>query len=121
MKVLFVQEQPQLLTALKMTFANKGYDMVVCNGVLNPHSVIEAVHPDIVIADITKASGITYVEEAKCKNIPVMVLSSSGDLNNLQDAFDKGADDYISFPLSYSELVLRVGILTKGRRVKNAA
>ena len=38
MKVLFVQEQPQLLTALKMTFANKGYDMVVCNGVLNPHS-----------------------------------------------------------------------------------
>lgn len=121
MKLLFVQDQPMLISALKMTLASKGFDMVVCNGVLNPHSVIDAVNPDIVIADISKRSGLRYVEEAKSKNLPVMVLTSMGNEDYLQTAFDKGADDYISLPLSHSELALRLSILTKTKKLKHAA
>lgn len=121
MKLLFVQDQPILLSALKMTLASKGFDMVVCNGVLNPNSVIAAVNPDIVIADISKRSGLKYVEEAKSKNLPVMVLSSFGNEEYLQIAFDKGADDYISLPLSHTELALRLSILTRSKKIKQAA
>ncbi len=113
MKVLFVQEQPTLMPALKLTLENRGFGLVVCNGTLNPHSVIDAVHPDIVIADITKERGLSYVKEAKSKNLPVMVLSSHDNDEKLQAAFEKGADDYITMPLSLPELALRVSLLTK--------
>lgn len=120
MKVLFVQEQPGLMSALKLTLENKGFGLVVCNGTLNAHSVIDAVHPDIVIADITREKGLRYVEEAKSKNVPVMVLSPDGNEENLQKAFDKGADDYITVPLSLPELALRVNLLSRGL-IKTAA
>ncbi len=121
MKLLFVQDQPMLISALKMTLASKGFDMVVCNGVLNPHSVIDAVNPDMVIADISKRSGLKYVEEAKSKHLPVMVISSIGNEENLQTAFDNGADDYVSLPLSHAELALRISILFKSKKIKHAA
>jgi DNA-binding response OmpR family regulator len=117
MKVLFVQEQTFLATALRLTLLTKGYDLVVSDDWHSASSLIEAHNPNIVIADISKTSGLLYVEEAKRKNVPVIVISKNGQEDELQKAFDKGADDYISMPLSINELALRVSILTKSRAV----
>jgi len=117
MKVLFVQEQTFLATALRLTLVTKGYDLVVSDDSQSPSTAIDATNPNIVIADISKRTGLLYVEEAKKKNVPVIVISKSGAEDELQKAFDKGADDYISMPLSISELALRVSILTKTKAV----
>ena len=115
MKVLFVQEHPFLATALKLTMLSKGFDLVVSEDTSHPNSVIEEVNPTVVITDISQGGGISYVEEAKKKNVPVIVISANGKENELQQAFDKGADDYICLPLSLSELALRVSILTMSK------
>lgn len=115
MKVLFVQEHPFLATALQLTMRSKGFDLVVSEDTSHAFSVIDQVNPNIVIADISQGDGISYVEEAKKKNVPVIVISANGKENELQQAFDKGADDYICLPLSLSELALRVSILTRSK------
>ena len=115
MKVLFVQEHPFLATALKLTMLSKGFDLVVSEDTSHPISVIEEVNPGLVITDISQGDGIAYVVEAKKKNVPVIVISSNGKEDQLQQAFDKGADDYICLPLSLSELALRVSILTRSQ------
>ena len=117
MKVLFVQEQTFLATALKLTLLTKGYDLIVSDDTLSASTIIDAHCPNIVIADLSKRTGLLYVEEAKRKNVPVIVISKNGAEDELQKAFDKGADDYISMPLSITELALRVSILTKSRAV----
>lgn len=71
------------------------------------------VNPSIVIANICHNNGFEYIEEAKKKNVPVIVISSEGKEDDLQKAFEKGANDYITMPLSFNELALRVSILTK--------
>ena len=115
MKVLFVQEHPFLATALHLTMRSKGFDLVVSEDTSHANAVMNEVNPNIVIADISQGEGISYVEEAKKKNVPVIVISANGKENELQNAFDKGADDYICLPLSLSELALRVSILTRSK------
>jgi DNA-binding response OmpR family regulator len=92
---------------------SKGFDLVVSEDTTHANAVMAEVNPNIVIADISQGGGISYVEEAKKKNVPVIVISANGKENDLQNAFDKGADDYICLPLSLSELALRVSILTR--------
>jgi DNA-binding response OmpR family regulator len=113
MKVLFVQEHPFLATALELTMSRKGFDLVVADETSHPNTVMNSVNPNIVITDISQGDGLCYVEAAKKKNVPVLVISANGKENELQQAFDKGADDYICLPLSLSELALRVSILTR--------
>jgi len=113
MKVLFVQEAPFLATALRLTMLLRGFDLILSEDTLNASAVLDRVNPNIVIADISKGDGISYVVEAKKKNMPVIVLSENGRESDLQNAFDNGADDYLSLPLSFSELALRVTILTR--------
>ena len=115
MKVLFVQEHPFLATALQLTMRSKGFELVVSEDTTHANTVMNEVNPNIVIADISQGDGISYVMEAKKKNVPVIVISANGKESELQQAFDKGADDYICLPLSLSELALRVSILTRTR------
>jgi DNA-binding response OmpR family regulator len=115
MKVLFVQEHPFLATALQLTMQSKGFDLVVSEDTTHAFSVINQVNPNIVITDISNGEGFSYVEEAKKKNVPVIVISANGKEAELQRAFDKGADDYVSLPLSISELALRISILTRSK------
>lgn len=112
MKVLFAQEQPFLAVALKCTLIKKGFDLVISKDTQHPVSDIEKVNPSVVIADLSTVHGFQYLEEAKKKNVPVIVISANGKEDDLQKAFDKGADDYVTLPLSLSDLSLRVSILT---------
>ena len=113
MKVLLVQHNPVLSTALELTLKAKGYDLILSDANTQPNRTINNINPSIIIADITVDSGIHYIEAAKKKNLPVIVISENGEEDVLQQAFDKGADDYVSMPLSLYEVSLRVSILTK--------
>lgn len=113
MKILFVQEQSGQLSAIKLTLQKKGYGIVVCNGSLHAKTVIDAVHPDMVIADITKEKRLRYVEEAKNCNVPVMALNAQSNEAVLQQVFENAADDYLSSPVSLTELVMQVNLLSK--------
>jgi DNA-binding response OmpR family regulator len=113
MKVLLVQERPFLATALMLTLRSKGFDLIIAEDTSPAKSIIDNVQPKVVIADINQENALSYVEEAKKNNLPVIVISANGKENELQQAFDKGADDYICVPLSLSELALRVSVLTR--------
>jgi len=111
MKVLFVQERPFLAAALQLTMQSKGFELIFSEDASPANLIIDGVKPGVVIADISQENAFSYVEEAKKNHLPVIVISANGKENDLQRAFDEGADDYICLPLSLSELALRVRLL----------
>lgn len=113
MKVLFIQEQTFLATALRLAFIKKGYDIRVSSENIPLSITFETFNPNIVIADISKGRGYYYVEEAKKKNVPVIVISNNTGTDHFQMAIEKGADDCLQMPLSFSDLLQRVNLLTK--------
>ena len=74
---------------------------------------IEELSPDLIITDIMMpfASGLEIIGAVKRKTekkIPVIVLSAMGQENVVLEAFQLGADDYITKPFSPNELSMRV-------------
>jgi DNA-binding response OmpR family regulator len=73
---------------------------------------------DLIVADLHMPfhSGmelITHVRGTLQAATPILILSAEGVEDTILQAFDLGADDYVSKPFSLSELVLRVKRLLK--------
>ena len=69
--------------------------------------------PDIIVSDIMMPyfSGmelIDYVRNELKSKIPIIIISSAGNEENVINAFELGANDFISKPVSPSELLVRV-------------
>lgn len=76
--------------------------------------------PDVVLTDVMLpfASGLEVVNAAKAiveKDIRVIVCSSMGQEHIVEEAFELGADDYVTKPFSLNELIIRIRKQIKGR------
>ena len=63
-------------------------------------------------------SGIELVEFLRNEledSTPVIIMSTAGNESNVLNAFEMGADDFVSKPVSPSELLVRVGKLLRQR------
>lgn len=113
MKVLFVQNKPALAAALQLTLARQGFEVIFCKTAVDAIENILKHDPKLVILDImTPSMGLEFVRTMKSYNLPVIVMSAFGHEEQLQKAFEMGADDYVNLPYSMNELTLRVHLLS---------
>lgn len=118
MKILIAEDEALMLAALQKNLEDDGYEVI---GTTNGQDAIEkfhTLHPDLIITDIlmpytTGLELIAVVKSDPAKKIPVIVLSAMGQENTVMDAFNLGADDFITKPFNPSELTIRVKRLLK--------
>jgi DNA-binding response OmpR family regulator len=67
--------------------------------------------------------GLSILEELRGtgNNIPVLVLTARDSTETTVASFKSGADDYMSKPFSFEELLVRVQARVKGSKVDNAS
>ncbi|MBT1621950.1 response regulator transcription factor [Curtobacterium flaccumfaciens pv. oortii] len=117
MKVLIADDDAQLVRALSVTLAARGYEVVTAK---DGRAAIDAViteRPDLVLLDLgmPRLDGIGVLEGIRgWSQVPVLVLSGRTDSSDKVDALDAGADDYVTKPFQMDELLARLRAL--GRR-----
>src|SRR4051812_9079014 len=118
MKVLVAEDEPLMLMAIEAKLKNEGFDVVGVADGREALKVLENYVPDIIITDILMpyTSGlelISIVKSSQNKNLPIIVLSGLGEENTVMEAFQLGADDFLTKPFNPVELSVRVKRLLK--------
>ncbi|MEC3954493.1 response regulator [Nocardia sp. CDC153] len=110
-KVLVVDDEPQILRALRINLSVRGYDVTTAsNGAAALRGAAEK-HPDVIILDLglPDMDGIEVLAGLRgWSTAPVIVLSARTDSSDKVEALDAGADDYVTKPFGMDELLARL-------------
>lgn len=113
MKILVAEDEPMLLKTIELKLKKEGYEVIATGDGRDAIARIEKDSPDLVISDIMMpyASGlelVSLVKQQGRKTIPIIILSAMEQEKVVMEAFELGADDYITKPFSLNELSIRV-------------
>ena len=110
-RVLVVDDEPQILRALRTTLGGAGYAVETAATAHEALSAAAARPPAAVILDLVlpDGSGTDVCRELRTwSEAPVIVLSAVGEEREKVEALDAGADDYVTKPFSVDELLARL-------------
>jgi len=121
-KVLVVEDDTNLLEAIRYNLRKEGHDVVIAS---DGEQAIEAARkekPDLIILDIMlpKMSGFEVCRILRKEmTVPILMLTAKADETDKIVGLEIGADDYMTKPFSMRELLARVRAML--RRAKMAA
>jgi DNA-binding response OmpR family regulator len=113
-RVLVVEDEPDLLELLEAALKSGGYDVDISDTGRDGLSRARRCLPDLVVLDLMlpdmDGTDVCRVlrSEAATQKTPILILSARNDLSDRIAAFQQGADDYLTKPFSFRELLLRI-------------
>ncbi|MEV5742965.1 response regulator [Microbispora rosea] len=115
-RILVVDDEPQILRALRINLAARGYEVVVA--VDGGSALREAAdrRPDLIVLDLglPDMDGVEVIHGVRgWSGVPIIVLSGRTGNQDKIDALDAGADDYVTKPFGVDELLARVRAVTR--------
>jgi len=102
-RVLVVDDEPQILRALRINLRVRDYDVHVASTGAEALEVAGRYPPDLVILDLglPDLDGVEVIEGLRgWTKAPIIVLSGRADSVDKVEALDAGADDYVTKPFS---------------------
>jgi DNA-binding response OmpR family regulator len=113
MRILIAEDDDLMRKTIEFRLKRDGHDVIVtCDGREALKKIDEFI-PDLIITDImmpyTSGLEVTGAVRQKFQNrIPIIILSAMGQEDVVMEAFELGADDFMTKPFSPNELSLRV-------------
>ncbi|MEU8246439.1 response regulator [Nonomuraea sp. NPDC048916] len=115
-RVLVVDDEPQILRALRINLAARQYEVAVAAD--GGTALREAAdwHPDLIILDLglPDLDGVEVIHGLRgWTSVPIIVLSGRAGGRDKIEALDAGADDYVTKPFGIDELLARIRAVTR--------
>jgi len=123
-KILCVDDEPDILEILKYNLSNEGYDVTTAADGKSAIKIALNIIPNLIIMDVMmpKMDGIEACEtlrsNEKFNDTIIMFLTARGEDYSHVAAYDAGADDYVTKPVKPKLLVSKVkGLLRRLQKV----
>ena len=111
MKILVVDDDPELITLLQISLQNEGWEVVTAMTGEEAIQLVKEERPELAILDIM-LPGISGIDLCKFMAVnyavPVIMLSARAAIEDKVECLNIGADDYLTKPFGIEELVARV-------------
>ncbi len=118
-KILVVDDDAAINELIKINLELSGYDVITAENGIQGFSLAKQELPDLIVLDVMMpdVDGYTVAkrvrENESTKDIPILMLTALGELEDKVKGFDIGVDDYLVKPFEMEELKVRVRALLK--------
>lgn len=117
MRILIIEDDLELCTALKVQLCQNGYDVDICTSGTDAHYYTMQNHADIILLDrmLPGIDGLSILQMLRKNNIqtPVILATAMDQIEDRIHGLDAGADDYMVKPYDIQELMARIRALTR--------
>ncbi|MCS6998611.1 MAG: response regulator transcription factor [Aquificaceae bacterium] len=116
MRVLLVEDDPHLGQMLKEWLSGEGFSVdCVRDGYAALNRVMNEDY-DLIVLDLMlpKVDGLKVCRRIReSKDLPVIILTAKDQIEDKVEGLSAGADDYITKPFSFKELMARIGAVLR--------
>ena len=123
MRILVVEDEHKIANSLKQGFEQESYAVDVAYSGEDGYDLASTEEYDVILLDLLLPGidGVTICKKLRKANIhtPILMLTAKGQLTDKVQGLDSGADDYVTKPFAFEELLARVRALI--RRPKQTA
>jgi putative two-component system response regulator len=122
-RLLVVDDDPSVSALLEHVLGTAGYDVVAVHDGLQALDSVQSRRPDLVLLDIDmpRMTGDEVCRRLKSnpatRLIPVIMITAQGDLPRRLDAWDYGADEFLSKPFQTIEVTARCRSLLRIKKL----
>lgn len=124
-RLLIVEDDPHVRRILSDALRSDGFDVESVGDAETALATIGEEPPELVVLDLVlpDRDGLDVCRECRERiaALPIVIVTARDDVEHRVAAFDCGADDYLSTPVSPAELVARVRSLLRRARGERAA
>ena len=115
MKLLIVEDDLAMQTALQRALSSRAITVAVCGDGLQALTTWKQLQPDVVLLDLTLPSldGLAVLSQARQLGLltPVLILTARSTVGDRVIGLNAGADDYLAKPSDLDELEARLRAL----------
>ena len=118
-KILIVDDDPDIRDILKLTLSEENYDVLEAGDGEEALRLINTKSPALVLLDykIPKIDGREVCRRVKndllLRHLPIIMLTAKGDIDDKVGGIDAGTDDYIVKPFEPKELLARIRMILR--------
>jgi two-component system response regulator MprA len=109
--IVVVDDEPGIVDFVELGLGHEGMRVVSATDAASGLEMIRRVRPQLVILDVglPDGDGFDLLRRIRAdSDVPVIMLTARGDLDDRVRGLDLGADDYIAKPFHFAELLARV-------------
>ena len=118
-KILVIDDDEAINELVKVNLELFGYSVITAKNGIEGFALVKQELPDLVVLDVMmpEVDGFTVAkrirENPETKNIPILMLTALGMVQDKVKGFDIGVDDYLVKPFEMDELRVRIRALLK--------
>lgn len=117
MKILLVEDDQMLATALSTALVQEGYSVQTTSAGATVATAVYEFEPELIVLDLglPDMDGIDVLQQVRKaqQSLPILILTARDTVYDKVDALDKGADDYLAKPFNMQELLARIRVLAR--------
>lgn len=122
MKILVVDDDVHILQLVNIYLTREGYQVLLAENAKQALALLEGNLPDLAVVDVMMPGmdGFTLTEYlTQDYDIPVLLLTAKGELEDKERGFLAGSDDYVVKPFEPKELLFRIAAILRRFDKKN--
>lgn len=116
-KILLVEDERDLSLIVGDTLRQQGYEVVAAFDGIDGLAKYKTSGADLIVADVMmpRLDGFAMAREIRrnSPNVPIIFLTAKSTVDDVEEGFDTGANDYVRKPFEFRELLVRIKALLR--------